>query len=256
MKKWIHKIIEDFVREYEKNTVTKWGEPIVGFADAEVVGSELPKLVTGHGVPCDLMEDASVVIAYFVPFLRDLAETNRAEGLASKEWALAYEETNEMLGKINQHLIEKLREKGYKAAIHPESVRFDKDNLISYWSHRHIAYYAGLGTFGINNMLITEKGCCGRYSTVITNLDVEPDVPRSEELCKYKENGTCGICMKKCPKGALTPEGFDRNKCYEKCLENAAVYTEFGNSYTEEGETPVGSEVCGKCVAGMPCAFR
>ena len=59
--------------------------------------------------------------------------------------------------------------------------------------------------------------------------------------------------MKKCPSGALTPEGFDRHKCYEICMKNAAVYTEFGNSYALDEK--VGSEVCGKCIAGMPCAF-
>lgn len=33
---------------------------------------------------------------------------------------------------------------------------------MSEWSHRHAAYIAGLGIFGINNMLITNKGCVGR----------------------------------------------------------------------------------------------
>ena len=40
--------------------------------------------------------------------------------------------------------------------------------------------------------------------------------------------------------------------------ENAAIYTEFGNSYLDETltkATSVGSEVCGKCVTSSPCAF-
>lgn len=255
MKVWIKDTIESFIRNYEKDTLTKWGEPLVGFASVSSI-QELTDIVSPeHGLPQDVMDGASIVVAYYVPFLKSMADTNNEVGLASEEWAIAYEETNCMLGEINEHLIHELEKKGYRAAVHSESKRFIREELISNWSHRHIAYQAGLGTFGINNMLITEKGCCGRYSTVITNLDVEPDEPHTEERCKFKYNGTCGACIKKCPSGALTAAGFDRYKCYEMCLKNAAVYTSFGNSYAEDGEVPVGSEVCGKCVTGMPCAF-
>ena len=110
-------------------------------------------------------------------------------------------------------------------------------------------------------MLLTRRGCCGRFSTVITNLDLEPDQPLTEEYCLYKKNGTCGACVKHCPTGALTyggSEGYDRFKCYALCRENAKVYTQFGSSYTNEdgtGANSVGSEVCGKCVTASPCAF-
>jgi len=253
MKKYIQGIIENFIREYEKNTVTKWGNPLVGFAAAKNVTANAQKIMKNHGAPEDVIDDAKTVIAYFVPFKKEMAETNRIGHMASAEWAQAYEETNVMLGEINNHLITVLGEKGWKAAVHPEAGGFDRKKLISNWSHRHIAYLAGLGTFGINNMLITEKGCCGRYSTIVTDIDVEADAPRQDELCVYKKDGSCGACMKKCPSGALTPEGFDRHKCYEVCMKNAQIYTEFGSSYDSDEKS--GSEVCGKCIAGMPCAF-
>ena len=129
---------------------------------------------------------------------------------------------------------------------------------MSDWSQRHIAYAAGLGTFGLNNMLITKKGCCGRYSTLITNLDIKPDRPLEQELCLYKRKLKCQICVNNCPIGALTAEGYDRQKCYYLCKKNAEVYTDFGSSYlTEDGDkaNSDGSEVCGKCVTGSPCAF-
>ena len=47
-------------------------------------------------------------------------------------------------------------------------------------------------------------------------------------------------------------------KCYAVCQENAKIYTQFGSSYTNEdgtGANSVGSEVCGKCITGSPCAF-
>lgn len=255
MKKWVQTIIEEFIREYEKNTATKWGTPVVGFADADAVNDQAAKITATHGITEAAVKDASVVIAYFVPFLKEMADTNKVNGMASVEWAQAYEETNEMLGRINEHLISELKSKGIRAAVHPEAGSFDREKLISNWSHRHVAYLAGLGTFGINNMLITEQGCCGRYSTLVTDMDVESDAPMQKEMCRYKVDGSCGACMAKCPSGALTPEGFDRHKCYEICKQNAQIYTSFGNSYGCEGEEKVGSEVCGKCVAGMPCAF-
>ena len=62
------------------------------------------------------------------------------------------------------------------------------------------------------------------------------------ELCLFRQRGACGRCFARCPSGALSPEGFDRSRCFGVCLENAAVYP--------------GCDVCGKCVTGVPCSFR
>ena len=78
---------------------------------------------------------------------------------------------------------------------------------------------ASLSTFGLNNMLITKKGCCGRINTIVTDLDVPPDRPMEEELCLYKRSGKCGLCTDRCPSGALTREGFDRERCFQVCRE-------------------------------------
>ena len=263
MKEKITKMIRNFVKEYEeKNDIsTKWGESLVGFADANhPYILNLNELITPtHSLPTDVLFDASIVIAYFVPFTKELANTNRfARDIASPEWALAYEETNAMFVKLNEHIILELRELGYHADISPEASTFDQRTLKSNWSHRHFAKIAGLGTFGINNMLITKIGCCGRYSTIVTNLDAKPDSPLQDEFCLYKKNGSCGICVKHCPSGALTLDGYDRHKCYVVLRKNAELYTEFGSSYTNEtGEPPnsIGSEVCGKCVVNTPCTI-
>jgi epoxyqueuosine reductase QueG len=265
MLSWKQKLtgeIASYVKKYQEreDVHTEWGEPLVGFADAcSPYIQKLPEIVSKtHALPQDVMEDASIVLVYYVPFTRELARTNRTgTHLSSPEWARAYEETNAMFGQMNSHLIEIIEDGGYKAAIAPQSAVFDREKLISDWSFRHFARAAGLGTFGINNMLITKKGCCGRYNTIVTNLDVEPDSPVEEEYCLYKKNGSCGICMKNCPAGALKPDSFDRNLCYSVLKENAEVYTDFGSSYTgsSEGDEEEGSEVCGKCVTQSPCAF-
>ncbi len=253
----------DFPRRYsdEFSVAIKWGIPLVGFANAShPYILSLKEIISPlHSMPTDVLDDALTVIAYYLPFTRDLAKTNERTGrLASPEWASAYEHTNAMFRLLNTHLIKYIGDIGYKAAVSKEASTFNRERLISNWSHRHFAYAAGLGTFGLNNMLITKSGCCGRYSTIVTNIDVEPDIPLQEELCLFKKNGSCGICMKRCPMGALSVLGYERQKCYSLLRENARIYTEFGSSYVAgAGETTnsEGSEVCGKCVTSSPCAF-
>jgi len=263
MKDKIRTLICEFVKEYEKREeiTTKWGTPLVGFADANHPTISQFKTLIGpnHGTPDEVIKNASIVIAYYVPFTKELAKTN-ANGtyLASREWAVAYEETNAMFKELNDYVIEKLKDWGYHAGISPKTSTFSKTELKSDWSYRHFAYLAGLGTFGINNMLITEHGCCGRYNNIVTDLDVIPDEPLKEEYCLYKKNKTCGVCVKNCPVGALTPESYDRHLCYSNLLKNAEVHTGLGDSYADEsgqGANSVGSDVCGKCVTQSPCAF-
>ncbi|MCI5897476.1 MAG: epoxyqueuosine reductase [Firmicutes bacterium] len=259
-KETVEQWICGFVREYEQRAEisTKWGSPLVGFARAESdYIQNLPELIGfTHGLPQDVVPDASIVIAYYVPFTRGLAKKNDTGNLlAAPEWALAYEETNAMFKEWNSYLIERLKKAGYRAAVSPKINTFDRNALKSDWSHRHFAYAAGLGNFGVNNMLITRNGCCGRFGTIVTNLDAQADQPAKEEYCLYKKNGSCGVCMKNCPAGALTREGYNRNACYALLRKNSAVYTEFGSSYSDEEAGNQGSEVCGKCITQSPCAF-
>ena len=261
MKAVITEEIKTFVRNYgqREEISTEWGEPIVGFADAKhPYILNLKNIVSkSHQTPDEVLSEASVIIAYYVPFTRELAQTNRIAGtLVSPEWAQSYEETNAMFLKLNEFLITKIEEMGYQAAVSPETLDFDRQKLISNWSHRHIARAAGLGTFGINNMLITKSGCCGRFHSIITTLDVETDSPLEEEYCLYKKNGSCGVCIKYCPAHALSEDGYDREKCYGVLQKNAKIYRNFGSSYGGgREEEPSGSDVCGKCIVNAPCAF-
>lgn len=252
--------IKEYIEEYEKRTRTRWGEVQVGFADAKSPEFERLKefVVSDHVMPEQVLAGATIVISYFLPFRKEMAATNVGGSTSSPEWALAYEETNALFGKLNAYLIEKLGEAGVRAAVSPEATAFDRTILKSKWSQRHVAYIAGLGTFGLNNMLITKKGCCGRISSLVTDLEAEPDQPQREENCLYKRLKKCKVCVKNCPSGALTTEGYDREICFGVCKENAKKYHNFGNSYASDASGEIedtGSEVCGKCVVNIPCAF-
>ncbi len=261
MKNLITNCIIDFVREYEKKDEisTTWREPLVGFADAyhEEIMRIRDYTFEEHLMPSDVIEDPTIIIAYFVPFTKDIADSNIERELASEKWTLAYQETNEMFIKLNDYLIKKIEEMGYKAAICKEAGDFKTDILKSKWSHRHIARVAGLGTFGINNMLITKQGCCGRYFTIVTNLPVSPDKPLEEEKCLYKKNKSCLICVKHCFSGALSKDNYDRFKCYETCLKSFYEYEKlYGDKEPQKCKPKGGSDVCGKCVVNLPCSFK
>jgi epoxyqueuosine reductase QueG len=94
-------------------------------------------------------------------------------------------------------------------------------------------------------MLITEAGCCGRIGTLVTDLKLEADDRIEGENCLYKHNGTCGICVGKCQFDALNLDGYDRRKCYGILLENDEHYSDMGLT-----------DVCGKCVVGLPCSYK
>lgn len=259
IKKKITDEIVMFVKDADDgaNLLKLWKTPLVGFADVRhPYIRNLRKFAGGsHQLPEEVLKDGKIIIAYFIPFSESVVTGNKEPGLASPQWAEAYEKTNEMFPKLNIHLTEFIEKLGFKAKQSPEASVFYRDELMSHWSFRHFAYAAGLGTFGMNNMLITEAGCAGRVNAMVTNADMKPDSPRIEEACLYKRKGTCGLCIKACPSSALSKEGFDRKKCYDRCLENAAVHRDKSSSYGA-AEIGIGSEVCGKCVAGMPCAFR
>ncbi len=247
MKKMLTQKIQKFVETHQnkKNITTQWGVPIVGFASAhDPLFSQLSSVASPtHAVPRDFLPGANTVIAYFMPFKKNMTRTNIKGRHSSKEWSIGYIETNEMIRQLSLYLQELFASEGHDSFMIPATHNWDEEKLISDWSHRHIAYIAGLGNFGLNNMLITEQGCCGRVGTFITSAEIEPDIRSDQEACLYKYDGSCKKCTQKCVNDALFVESFDRFKCYEICLENV-----------EESRSIGYADVCGKCLAGVPCS--
>ena len=188
---------------------------------------------------------ARSVCAFFLPFAPEIVQANARDELAAAEWARAYVETNALLADICAMLGDELGRKGIAVAWEPPTHNFDPVRLVSAWSHKSIAAIAGLGEFGHHQMLITEAGCAGRFGSVVLDVAIPPSAPNKgpEEsaLCTYDQG--CRACIRRCPAGALTEEGFDRNQCYAQCLVNDAQWPQWL------------ADVCGKCATG-PCAIR
>jgi epoxyqueuosine reductase len=234
----------------QAGTETRYREPLVGFAAAaDPRFSQLREVAEPtHLLPGDLLPAAWSVISFFLPFAREIVKANRAEPRqVAREWALAYVETNALINHIARQLIAALSERGVKAAAEPATHNWDPVTLISRWSHKSVAAIAGLGSFGLHHMLITDAGCAGRFGSLVVDAVLEPTSvsgPSAIERCRYFYDGSCTVCVERCPVGALTEAGLDKHRCYGWLLEVADGFRELGLA-----------DVCGKCATG-PCAFK
>jgi epoxyqueuosine reductase QueG len=225
---------------------TRWGEPLVGYAAADDgIFRELKAVASPqHFLPRELLPEARTVVAFFLPFQRDVARSNLDGELPSPEWSRAYMETNNLITAVCARLKAALEAHGLSAAVTPATHNYDPVTLLSRWSHRHVAYAAGLGAFGLNNMLITPAGCCGRLGSFVTSARMEPDPRHAGEACLFRHDGSCGRCARRCPVRALSPKGFARQRCGERVTQNAAINPPWAPA-----------SVCGKCLVGLPCSF-
>ncbi|MDR2869988.1 MAG: hypothetical protein LBV04_06030 [Deferribacteraceae bacterium] len=245
MRQGIEQALVSFIDDYchNNNVANMWQQPLVRYASVDnPIIRQLKTLVhPEHRMPEDFLPAAKSIISYYLPFKENIGKSNIGGELASPEWAKAYATTNKMAAQLNLQLVDYIKAHGFDAASSGNPGRIAKDIHFSNWSQRHVAYAAGHGSFGLNNMLITERGCCGRFFSVITSLPFA-DEEYQGERCLYKSKGACKLCMAACPVGALTTEGFDRLKCSIMGDKSAAIYN--------------GDTICGKCVAGMPYAYR
>lgn len=227
------------------HTATKYREPLVAFADASDPLFGQMKQILGERalLPSDLLPGAKTVVSFFVPYTEELVQLSRQAEYVAREWAVAYIETNQLFNDIGHHLEQTLASLGVQAVSMPATHNFDTETLTSLWSHKSVAYIAGLGTFGVHQMLITAQGTAGRLGSLVISQAISPTKRPEQELCLYRRNGSCLVCVANCPVQALSNQGFDRRKCFQRVMEVDAYYPDLALC-----------DVCGKCALG-PCAL-
>jgi epoxyqueuosine reductase len=249
MRRLTEPIINTIKRQVsEAGTVTRYREPLVGFVAADAPGfAQLRSTVDPmHMSPQDLLPGARSVVSFFLPFDPDVVHANaRHRDEVAREWAVAYVETNALIGLITAALTETLARWGIRAAAEPATHNFDTVSLVSRWSHKSVAVLAGLGSFGLHHLVITDAGCAGRFGSLVVDAELPRFAPKPRERCLYFHDGSCVECVMRCPVGALDEaNGIDKQCCWARCLETAARFTDLGQA-----------DVCGKCSYG-PCALE
>lgn len=246
----VEKAMGDFLAGSPLNTVPEIGglriydRPLVAAAAAhDLLFSRLKEPgVVGprHMSPHEWLNGAQTVIAYFLPFTAAVREANRLPGLPAPEWLYGRIEGEEFNNAMRRHLMDFFTAAGYQAMAPALDDRFCLSGFRSNWSERHAAFIAGLGTFSLNASLITKAGAAGRCGSVIANAHM---APTCREYTQWDEYCTgCGVCITRCPAGAITRQGKDHKPC-----------AEFLADTRERFQPRYG---CGKCQTAVPCERR
>ncbi|MCR5649077.1 MAG: hypothetical protein K6F67_06045 [Oscillospiraceae bacterium] len=228
--------------------------PIIGFAAADdplFDSFKDPQIIGSNFLtPLERMPEAKTVVVFYFSFTEEIRSRHRACTEAQSEaWNEGYGGHGKVVVAFAKGMMAALENEGVGVVNptwdmeHPTTTtpffNGDEDDLAFNvpWSTRHVAFVAGLGTFGVHKHIITEKGCCGAMVTLLLDCELEP-TPRAYtdpyEYCSH-----CGACTTRCPLHAITMEHLrNLKKCAGRTRELMAIS---------------GKGNCAKCMVGVPC---
>ncbi len=205
----------------------------------ELARNELPKKLS--------------VVSWILPISESTRVSNRSEDAEpSRAWAHTRWYGEKFNAAMRRFVVALFQERGFRAVapmLEPYFTVSENDKgLYSNWSERHTAYAAGLGTFSLSDGFITERGIAHRCGSVVTDCALEPDERTKGPFanCLYYFDGSCRSCIDRCPGGAITKKGHDKELC---------------RSYQHEAigyvKLKYGVEIpgCGLCQTNVPCEF-
>lgn len=147
-----------------------------------------------------------------------------------------YRITNAQLDTITYVLAQKIAAEGYDALPIPASRLLPRHPHRGHLNHREIAFKAGLGWRGKNNLLVSPVyGSRLRLATLLTDLELPVDAGHAGDC------GACRVCRKYCPAEAIgdNPTDFRLERCREKVLQFSR-------------ENNFGQSICGLCLNRCP----
>jgi epoxyqueuosine reductase len=202
-----------------KEAVLGLGASLVGIAGADRFDGA-PK---GHR-PEDLLPGARAVVVMGVQVLESISGWNRlfraSEIYETEEQRIAiaerhfygrsgYETINIFLEQLGLRTALHLEGRGHRSMYFPATFAHHApimEKIPGYhapFSHRHAAVRAGLGEFGLNNLVLTRRfGPRVRFMSVITGAPLAADPLPSEKLCL---GASCRLCVEACAVHALRP---------------------------------------------------
>ncbi|MFC1935924.1 epoxyqueuosine reductase [Chloroflexota bacterium] len=247
-------------------------EPLVGFADGDdPLFCEYKKIIGPfHLTPREILERSlSIapnspgteignlsVVCWALPIAKKTRASNsRRDTWPSLRWSHTRYYGQRFIESLKQELVSFLARKGC-LSVAPTLLPF-WSRLPNYpggptsnWSERHALYVAGMGTFGLSDGFITPRGKAMRCGSVVVNLGLPP-MPRKYrshvENCPFYADRSCGVCIDRCPAGAITGRGHNKVQCQNYVQEIG------GNLRPRYGVEIVG---CGLCQTAVPCESR
>lgn len=237
--------------------------PLAGFASLDdPLFTEYKKIIGDfHLTPRELFAAefgvepvGGTVICWILPVTDAVRKSNRSQiNYPSREWSHTRAHGETLNGMLRRHLVSWLAGQGQRALAPQFSPKWQElpqtpVGRASTWSERHAAYAAGLGTFSLTDALITSKGIAHRCGSVITDLVLPPSPQSSKgyaDNCLYYREGSCGVCIGRCPVGAISFNGHSKDICCEYVYGAvpAAVSEKYGVKMTG----------CGLCQTRVPC---
>jgi len=275
---FIEQQIKEFVRTNPanrlsfRNSYTMWAEPLVKFANGDdPIFTEYKNIISPVHLtprealakaydknPEDVPEHLSV-ISWILPVAEETRKSNRTQvDVPSRLWSHTRwygEQSNEELRACVVELLTKMGYMTVAPVLRPYFQLYaNEKGLYSNWSERHIAYAAGHGTFSLSDGLITECGVAHRCGSVVTSLILPPSRRTAKgpySNCLFYLGVNCRACIDRCPAGAITEKGHDKNKCQQYCTDislSSALKDGYDNDNSIVG--------CGLCQTRVPCEFQ
>jgi epoxyqueuosine reductase QueG len=202
------------------------------------------------------LENLSVV-AYILPINQKTKKENAefSEEWPCEAWAhtrLYGEQSNVKLQKFLVSELLKIGIEAYAPATDKELFKTFQEHengvWASNWSHRHMCFASGLGSFGISDGFINHRGKAMRCGSLIVNLNLPSDsANRPNNTEPYKYCIECGDCIKKCPVKAISIE----NKHDKKVCGNYVVF-KTSKYVVDNYKIPIYG--CGLCQCNVSCS--
>ena len=198
-----------------KDQATELGADVVGIAAGEVL-ERFPPDPQHPQTPTRISRDDSKSVIILVRHL--LRGTMRLPGANDRQKQYAAELTLSELEETSLNLVYYLEDHGFPAITLPP-MHTDPEAYQQYTaggaygplSLVHAAVEAGLGTLGLNLMLLTPQyGPRVLLTGVLTSAVLEPDRRLSQPLCLGPE---CGRCLLACPGDAILQWGLEKSRC-------------------------------------------
>ena len=240
--------------------------PIVGVADGDDPLFQQYKTVVGsfHLTPREVLSKSKPgvrpvkvsVVCWILPVSEATRISNRRQKAhPSKRWAYTRHYGEKFNDAVRRHLVQVLTSQGYTAVAPVLEPYFKMDEVLSgwpsNWSERHACYAAGLGTFSLSDGFITPKGIAMRCGSVVTDAAIAltpRPYSKHTENCLFYRDGSCIKCIKRCPVGAITRAGHDKEKCRIYLLDTL--------SWLKQDYGVTGYTGCGLCQTAVPCEAR